>query len=160
MKFIVTTLALLVVLSVGFSPASAQDCVDVEISIERLVPPVPVIHFFFDLSVINCGPSYSLVECIGTFELNGVLVGTASIDIPLEAGEEFAISQRIPINPNVEIPSGTFRLCLTVISGIAVDMSCATVEVDEDGNVLSFVVETVNTPVEELTWSAIKSLFQ
>lgn len=160
MKFFVTALTLLAVLSVGFSPAAAEDCVDVEIDISRFVPPVPVVHFSVYFSIVNCGSEFAVVECIGTLEQDGQLLGAASVDIPLGAGQEFLIDQRVPINPNIEIPTGTCRLCITVISGTSVDMSCATIVVDEDGNVQSFVLETSNTPTEELTWGAIKSLFR
>jgi len=161
MKLFVTAVALLAVLIVGFTPAFAEDCVDVELGIDRLIPPVPVLHFEFFLSVVNCGSEAALVNCLVTAELNGIPAGTASFDAPMEAGQEIRIDRKIPINPNIEIPAGTCRLCLTVTSGTATDTSCATIVIDGDGNVLSFTLEGEdNPPAESLTWGAIKSIFR
>ncbi len=136
--------------------ANADDCVDVELEAEVVSSePYQILDIYFSLE--NCGTEPGVVTLTATLEYNGEEAGSAATELYMPAGEMLIKELELPL-PEI-VPPGEYTLCVTAELGNAVDTSCATITLDEDNNVTSFMLQSP-TKTEEHSWGKIKSIYE
>ena len=135
--------------------AYAADCIDVELGAE-VVPNDPVDILDLHFSIENCGTVPGMANLTVTVT-NGVDVYTALVKAWLPAGEPFVADLELPIP--AMISAGTYGLCVAATLGTATDEVCASIVIDDVGNVIGFTINNA-LPVEDRTWGAIKATYQ
>ncbi len=151
-------LVLFSVLAVAFfaAPASAEDCVDVELGAEVVESdPVDILQLYFSLE--NCGTEPGTVDLTVALTVDGEEIGTGMIQVYMPAGEIFVQELELPL-PD-EVPPGEYTLCVTAELGTAVDTSCATIDLNEENLVTSFDL-TSPVDADESTWGKVKSIYR
>jgi hypothetical protein len=150
---------LMSILAIAFyaAPASAEDCVDVELGAEVVESEtIDILQLYFSLE--NCGTEPGTVDLTVELTHNGEEVGTGTFPVYMPAGEIIIQELELPL-PDM-VPPGEYTLCVTAELGTATDTACATVFLNEDNLVTSF--DTVNSPVdtEESTWGQLKAIYR
>ena len=157
MKTLLTAAILASLIAFCYAPASAVDCIDVELGAELVAGnPLDGLSLFFSLQ--NCGSERDLARVAFSLEQDGSLLGSVETMRSLLPDREFRVELMLPV-PAV-VPPGSYRLCVTASIGDASDNSCATIVIGSNGQVIQFIADGALTPVEETTWGGIKSLYE
>jgi hypothetical protein len=130
-------------------PAAAEDCVGIKLGAE-IVPGThgEVLSLYFQGG--NCGSEPGLAMFTATAAQDGVVAGSAKFSVRVPAGVPIKRGVDIPLPPGT--PPGCYTLCLEVQLGTAYDVTCATVTVGRECELLGFYPHE-STPGGVSTWS-------
>ncbi|MFO7915018.1 MAG: hypothetical protein R6U43_04945 [Candidatus Krumholzibacteriales bacterium] len=139
------------------APASAEDCIDVELGAEVVeTDPIDILQIYFSLE--NCGTEPGTVGLTVELTKDAEEIGTGMFEIYMPAGEIFTQELELPL-PDV-VPPGEYTLCITAELGTATDVACATIDLNEDNMVTSFNTLQSPTDTDTSTWGALKSIYR
>lgn len=152
MKRLLTVICATVAM-LAFGTAVAEECVEVDLRAEKIEDnPLDALDVFF--AIANCGTQTGLADVSVSLAKDEELVGEIKFNLALPAELDFSRQWQLPIPPAV--PAGSYRLCVGVELGSGSDSACATVEIDAEGNVLTFAPEVV-TAVQRKDWGSVKN---
>ncbi len=118
----------------SFEMASEGECVEIDLELPDTVyaEPGAVADGYFEL--INCGDEAATIMLSVSIEMDIFDTTIVISDIPVNMGAGESISREFwfPVLPF--IPSGTFGICITAVSGDAMMTTCQTIVIINEGD--------------------------
>jgi hypothetical protein len=143
------TLMGVLLVALWVAPAVAEDCVDIKLG-AGIVPGDPNDILSVGFYAENCGSEPGMATVKVFVGVDGETVGSAKFTVRVPAG--IPVQQKLSLPVPQGTPPGTYTLCLAVELGSATDSACATVTIDDKGQVLGFYPHE-STPWGVSTWS-------